>query len=150
MISAKSYYKEPLLMLAGAGSILLFPLMICFFQEFEHVENAQSLCPFMMLTGFPCPGCGITKSLIFLYQGDFQKSISYHLFGPAAGAGCIAIICITLTEMMTGKKYFRKSLYDIRIAYLLGGSLALYHLTRLLMLLYNNSMDDILRASVWK
>ena len=45
----------------------------------RHIETEQSLCPFKLLTGFPCPGCGITKSMIFLYEGDFLKSIYYSL-----------------------------------------------------------------------
>lgn len=40
----------------------------------HHLETDQSLCPFKMLTGFPCPGCGITKSLVYLYEGDLQKA----------------------------------------------------------------------------
>ena len=63
--------------IVGALAILAIPYFIMIQSENNNIETAQSLCPFKMLTGFPCPGCGITKSLIFFYEGDFLKSIYY-------------------------------------------------------------------------
>ena len=103
-----------------------------------------------MLTGFPCPGCGITKSLYFLYQGDIVKSLYYHIFGPLVVLFCIATVAILSTELVTGNAYFRNILYSRRIAYFLGYSLAAYHLVRLVYFVYVNSFDEILRQSIWK
>lgn len=38
------------------------------------------VCLFRMLTGFPCPGCGLTHAAVSLLHGDFHKSVQYHLF----------------------------------------------------------------------
>lgn len=40
------------------------------------------VCPFFYITGFLCPGCGLTRSLIALLQGNIIASISYHPLGP--------------------------------------------------------------------
>ncbi|MBL0258363.1 MAG: DUF2752 domain-containing protein [Bacteroidetes bacterium] len=67
--------------ISGALLALLIPAIILLLNP--HLEGDQSLCPFKMLTGFPCPGCGLTKSMVFFYEGDWNKSLSYHIFGPA-------------------------------------------------------------------
>lgn len=35
-------------------------------------------CPFYSILGLPCPGCGMTRSLIHFLKGDFQASFRYH------------------------------------------------------------------------
>ena len=116
----------------------------------SHLETAQSLCPFKMLTGFPCPGCGITKSIIFLYEGNISKSLYYHLFGPFVVVFSIVSIIVLTTELITKKEYFQRILFSTKLAYFLGGTLAVYHLTRLIYFVSTNSVDDILRQSIWK
>ena len=80
MISINYTSKNPkqirkILGIAGALLTLVIPYFIMLQNDNRHIETEQSLCPFKLLTGFPCPGCGITKSLVFLYEGDFFKSI---------------------------------------------------------------------------
>ncbi|MBP5638477.1 MAG: DUF2752 domain-containing protein [Victivallales bacterium] len=38
------------------------------------------LCPCRMFLGIPCPGCGLTHSVIALLHGDVLGSIVYHPF----------------------------------------------------------------------
>jgi hypothetical protein len=35
-------------------------------------------CPIRFLTGICCPGCGITRAILSLLQGDLQKAIYFH------------------------------------------------------------------------
>ena len=72
----------------------------------NHLETAQSFCPFKMLTGFPCPGCGITKSLVYFYEGDIYKSLYYHILGPFVIFFCIITIVVLATELITKKRIF--------------------------------------------
>ncbi len=115
----------------------------------DHLETDQSLCPFKMLTGFPCPGCGITKSLVYFYQGDLYKSISYHILGPFVIAFCAVTIVVLTTELITKKEYFNALLYNRKLAYGLAIFLGVYHLIRLILFVRNNSFDDILHQSIW-
>jgi hypothetical protein len=39
-------------------------------------------CPFLKVTGLPCPGCGLTRALFFLIKGDLKTSLTYHAFAP--------------------------------------------------------------------
>ncbi len=36
-----------------------------------------AFCPMVILTGFPCPGCGMSRSIFYLFTGRLQQ---YRLF----------------------------------------------------------------------
>ena len=136
--------------IAGALITLAIPYFIMMYNVGKALETKQSFCPFKMLTGFPCPGCGITKSLICVYEGNIYKSLYYHLFGPLTFFFCIAVILTLSTELITKKQYFRNIFYSKKLAYFLGISLAVYHIIRLVYFIHNNTFDEILRQSIWK
>ncbi len=133
----------------GALLTLIIPFFLMLHNHDNHLETDQSLCPFKMLTGFPCPGCGITKSLVYLYQGDLQKSFSYHIFGPFAFIFCMAVIIILITEIRTKNEYFNSVFYNKKLAYFLGAILIVYHLGRLVYFVNQNTFEDILKQSIW-
>lgn len=116
----------------------------------EHIETEQSLCPFKMVTGFPCPGCGITKSIIFFYQGDLLKSIEYHILGPFVPIASLIAIIVLLTELVTQKNYFSNILYSTKLAYTLAILLGGYHAIRLVIFISTHSVQQILAESIWK
>jgi hypothetical protein len=35
-------------------------------------------CPFNLLTGLPCPGCGSTRAFLALMSGDLERAIAYN------------------------------------------------------------------------
>ena len=133
--------------IAGASMILAFPFFVM--ATNSKFETSQSFCPMKLLTGLPCPGCGITKSLVFAYQGEFFKSISYHIFGFPAIVGCIVAIAVLSVEIVTGKEYFQTILYSRRLAYFLAFILGGYHLVRTVIFIFQHSLIEILRESIW-
>ena len=116
----------------------------------NHLETAQSLCPLKMLTGFPCPGCGITKSLVYFYEGNLWKSLTFHIFGPFVILFSLMTIEVLSTELITKKEYFNAYLYNKKIAYFLAFVLVIYHVIRLVYFIKNNDLDSILKQSIWK
>jgi hypothetical protein len=44
-------------------------------------ENGPTLCPFRLLTGLPCPGCGMGHAVVFALRGDFSASFAAHPLG---------------------------------------------------------------------
>lgn len=44
-------------------------------------ENGATLCPFRLITGLPCPGCGMGHSLVHALRGDFAGSLRFHPLG---------------------------------------------------------------------
>ncbi|MFD1602053.1 DUF2752 domain-containing protein [Flavobacterium artemisiae] len=141
--------KRKIYGIIGALITLIVPFFLMLDNHNNHLETDQSLCPFKMVTGFPCPGCGITKSLVYFYQGDLYRSISYHILGPFVIVFCVLSIIILVTELITKKEYFAGLLYNRKLAYGLALFLAVYHFIRLIFFVSNNSFDAILRQSIW-
>lgn len=132
----------------GVLSVLLVPFFILIFQKIP-IENEQSFCPVKMITGFPCPGCGITKSIIFFYEGEWLKSLSYHLFGPLLILVSLFLIFVFLFELFKGKVYLKKNIFNKRLTYCFAILLAIYHIIRLILFVKENSLSSILKESIW-
>ena len=41
-------------------------------------EFFGSACPFFLLFGIPCPGCGMTRAYLALFHGDIVQAFSMH------------------------------------------------------------------------
>lgn len=59
----------------GAKFLLLAVVFVLILLLFYH-------CPFHMLFGVPCPGCGMTRALITALKGDFVSAFLYHPLWP--------------------------------------------------------------------
>lgn len=61
----------------------------------------HAFCPMVIVTGFPCPGCGMTRSLFYLATGRLYQSVYMNPMG-------IPIACIMLyfcwNRYIIGKK----------------------------------------------
>ena len=147
MINEKK--KRKIFGIIGALITLIIPFFILQSSGFDQIESAQSYCPFKMATGLPCPGCGITKSLAFLYDSNLAKSTHYHLFGPVVFLFCVMAIIVLIFELVTEKEYFQRILFSNKLAIFLGLSLAVYHLSRTIMFISSHSIDEILKESIW-
>ena len=54
------------------GIVLIYIVMHMLFDAF---------CPSVIVAGLPCPGCGMTRSIIFLLQGQVARSVYVHPMG---------------------------------------------------------------------
>ncbi len=43
-----------------------------------HLLNGNAFCVIRQTTGFPCPGCGMTRSWLAVIRGDFSSALFYH------------------------------------------------------------------------
>lgn len=128
----------------------MIPFFLMLNDKDDQLKNDQSLCPIKMVTGFPCPSCGITKSIVYFYKGDVSESITYHILGPATVVFCFLIIVLLSVELITKKEYFNKYMYSRKLAYGLAISIGLYHVIRLIYFINEHSFQEILKESIWK
>jgi hypothetical protein len=56
------------------------------------VQHGPILCPFRLVTGLPCPGCGLTRSWVYLFHGQLAESLYYHPLGPIAAIAAILFV----------------------------------------------------------
>ena len=116
----------------------------------HKLDNEQSICLLKASTGFPCPTCGITKSIVYFYDGNIFKSINYHLFGPLVVVFCLFIIILFVLELITNKTYFRKWFFNRKLAYYLAFFLIGYHIIRLFFFVQEHSWNEIVKQSIWR
>ncbi len=147
-INTKS--KRKIYGIIGALITLIVPFFLMFFNQDNHLETAQSFCPFKMLTGFPCAGCGITKSLVYFYEGDILKSLHYHILGPFVILFCILTTVVLTIELITKNEYFNSLLFNKKLGYGLAIFLGTYHFIRIVFFIKNNSLDAIIHQSIWR
>lgn len=146
---AKQQRRQWLALIAVVG-FLAFPLLVLLLNHDPHqLEHQASWCPSMLFFGLPCPGCGITKSLVFLYTADIVTSFRYHLLGPIAFIYALFIAGYLVIKLTTGRSWGREYIYNKPLAVGLALMLGMFHLVRLINYLSSNSLQDIAANSLW-
>ncbi len=131
-------------------AFLLLPLCILWFDpQADQIGQAQSFCPLKLLTGLPCPGCGIIKSQVFLYQGNFMESLRYHAFGIPVTLALWVAVGVMAYQWVGGVSLHFPRLYSMRLAIIIALLWGSYHLTRLVIFVSTHTLTQILQESVW-
>ncbi|MDW3213524.1 MAG: DUF2752 domain-containing protein [Ilumatobacteraceae bacterium] len=63
-------------------------------------------CPFRTLTGWWCPGCGLTRATHHLLRGDIVQALRFHLFVVVVLAAIVAAWAVWLVAS-TGRSVGR-------------------------------------------
>lgn len=71
---------------AASLALLLAALMPVPVNGGKSLLGLPSLCLFHNMTGLPCPGCGITRSVVCCGHLRFADSMAYHPLGPVVFA----------------------------------------------------------------
>lgn len=69
------------------------------------------ICIFKNLTGLPCPGCGMTRSIISAVRGDISGSFFHHRLGLLTMAYILSQFLLSLGVVFVSK--FRNRLQHI-------------------------------------
>lgn len=64
-------------LIASYGSSRLGPL------DLWAMDSLPVLCPWRRLSGWSCPSCGLGRSLLAVWSGDWQGALHWHFLGPA-------------------------------------------------------------------
>ena len=60
-------------------SVFIFLFLLGLNQDaFHWIESNLLACPFKSFTGIDCPGCGIQRSIIAIFQGNFFSSVKFY------------------------------------------------------------------------
>lgn len=83
------------------AAISLVGLVVARVWPVSSVDGGQPTCILRILTGMPCPGCGMTRSWVHLAHGDVATAFELNLFGPigmAAAAGLVVYTAVSLAR----------------------------------------------------
>ncbi len=71
------------------------------------------ICPIAILTGFPCPGCGITRAFYFLLTFKWQQAFTMN---PCVFLWTILIIILFINRYILIKKFTTKTINILLIS----------------------------------
>ncbi|NGN95020.1 DUF2752 domain-containing protein [Nocardioides sp. KC13] len=83
----------------GVGGIVIAALLPA-----GGIEDGPVICPFRALTGLPCPGCGLTRSWVYLMHGDVGSSLASNWFGPVLIAAIVVLAVVAGRSRLSGRR----------------------------------------------
>jgi hypothetical protein len=70
-----------------------------------HLQLGLPPCTFRLVTGVPCPSCGMTTSFALLMHGDIANSLRANAVGTLLALFCLALIPWSLASALL-RRYF--------------------------------------------
>jgi hypothetical protein len=70
-----------------------------------HLQLGLPPCTFRLVTGMPCPSCGMTTSFALLMHGALADSLRANAVGTLLAVGCVLLIPWSLACAYKGRRY---------------------------------------------
>lgn len=96
--------------LSAAGGIALISVasgVVWFFDPTK--SNFFPVCPLFSLTGFACPGCGLTRGFHALFHGDIITALDYNALIPFFALAFLFLIVTLMSITVRGKGLLKMS-----------------------------------------
>ena len=68
-----------------------------------HEQYGLPPCSLVVLTGYPCPTCGMTTAFAHTVRGELWAAFNAHPGGFAFGLATIIALSVSLSVLITGK-----------------------------------------------
>jgi hypothetical protein len=75
-----------------------------------HLQIGLPPCSFRLMTGVPCPSCGVTTSFALLVRGDIANSLRANAVGTALALFCAALVPWALACAVCRRYFLIRSL----------------------------------------
>ena len=92
--------------LTGNKNLLIFFLILVIISALFAFSYFIG-CPIRLITGIPCPSCGITRAYISLLNGDLPKAFYYHPLFFLLPKALVLVILLLLNEKKRSGKFTR-------------------------------------------
>lgn len=76
-------------------AVIVFGIYNFFVREIFH-----AYCPFLILTGFPCAGCGMTRAIFFILTGRIKRGMALN---PAAPMWILFLVWFFIERYLRGR-----------------------------------------------
>lgn len=97
----------------------LYLLVICLYIYIFvcYLFNLR-VCPISYISGFPCPACGITRSLFMLLKGNITDSLKFHPFS--------IVVVIYAVFFVISRYFFNISIKKLKNIFLIIGCFMIF------------------------
>ncbi len=95
------------------------------------VLHGPTICPFLLLTGWPCPTCGMTRAWTLIGHGRFAEAMAYNPLTPAVMLLAVVWMVAAAMAWLTGEappRWLRRVAFPV-VAVLVGA----YGITRIVL-----------------
>ncbi len=82
-------------------------LLINFRAGLSGLFNLPGVCIFYHTTGIPCPSCGVTRSLLLLFQAECRAAWDLNPLGIPMALGLLVIPCWIVVDMIRNRESLR-------------------------------------------
>jgi hypothetical protein len=79
-------------------------------------------CPFLTITGHPCPFCGGTRSFAYMWDGKVTRAAMLYPLGPLLFFGTLAAIPVLVVAVLANRDVALRMPGPVRRA-MLGGAI---------------------------
>jgi hypothetical protein len=76
------------------------------YYDLRHLRSGLELCPFMHITGQPCPSCGSTHAVLHLFRFHFAEAFYANPFSYIIAFCMLVFPGWVLADIVTGKAKF--------------------------------------------
>lgn len=85
------------------ADLIDYKLAILFFAIYYGLSKIifRAFCPLVILTGIPCPACGMTRAIMCLFTGQFERAFALH---PIAILWVLFIVWIIICRYILGRQ----------------------------------------------
>lgn len=97
-------------------------------------DSHFTICPFFHLTGVPCPGCGMGRSLVHIFHLHFIEALYYNPFGFFVAAfQCYMIASFFFPSLIEFSEEQKRTVtliqYTFAFSFILYGIIRIYSFT---------------------
>lgn len=72
-------------------------------------------CLFRLLTGLPCPTCGMTHAFVALGHGDAARAVEWNAASPLVFAACVSVFALGLAQAASGQRLLDRFSRRVRL-----------------------------------
>jgi hypothetical protein len=87
---------DALILLALAPATLLNALI----QQYFGAPLIHLPCLITLLTGHPCPGCGLTRAMTLLWRGQLRDAVALNPLSPAVFSLLLVLFCLQVSRLV--------------------------------------------------
>jgi hypothetical protein len=90
--------------LSAAGGLILISAGSAVVWFFDPARSGFfPVCPLYAMTGFACPGCGLTRGFHALFHGDIVTALDYNALIPLFALAFVLLIASLVSLAVRGK-----------------------------------------------